>query len=195
MRKCIESDKDKVISIISESFDSNPSVNRVIKNDQNRKERIRALSDYAFKTAISRQGVYISSDEEGVAICYKYNHKKNGVLDYWNQLLLVVKAIGINRVWNIMKRDSFINAQRPKSGDYLYFWFFGVTNKGKGQIAAKELKDLIFKESLTSGLPIYLETSVLKNKRVYERYQFETYYEWIDEKSNDILWFMRKMPQ
>ena len=146
MRKCTKADRSKVIAIIAESFDANPSVNRVIKNDGKRKERIRALADYSFKTALIRNGAFISSDEQGVALCYQYDLKKEGISDYLNQVQLVTKAIGVGRVLDIMKRDAYIKSKRPKDGNYLYFWFLGITDKGKGGIAIRELKEYLFTE-------------------------------------------------
>lgn len=195
MRQCCKADKQKVIAIITESFDTNPSVNRVIKNDAKRKQRIEALADYSFKTALSRNGAYLSSDEQGVALCYQYNFKKEGLVDYLHQIQLVRKAIGFGRVLDIMKRDSYFKLKRPADGNYLYFWFLGITDKGKGGIAIRELKEHLFAESSIKNLPIYLETSVPKNKRVYERYGFETYHEWKDPKTADVIWLMKRMPQ
>lgn len=192
MRKANISDEKLIIEIISESFIHNPSVLSVIKNDNKKKQRIAELAKYAFRTAVRREGIYISSDNEGVAICYKYNAKKESLIDYWNQLNLVIKSIGISRVFKILKREEFVKKFRPVSGEYLYFWFFGVKNKGKGKSAAMELKDAIIKESLNKKLPIYLETSVEKNKSVYERYGFEVYHKWKNESENMTLWFMRK---
>jgi len=192
MRKANISDEKLIIEIISESFIHNPSVLSVIKNDSKKKQRIAELAKYAFRTAVRRKGVYISSDNEGVAICYKYNEKKESIVDYWNQLNLVVKSIGINRIFKILKREGYVKKFRPASGDYFYFWFFGVTNKGKGKGAAIELKDAIIKESLNKALPIYLETSVEKNKSVYERYGFKVYHKWNNDSENMTLWFMKK---
>lgn len=192
MRKANISDEKLIIEIISESFIYNPSVLSVIKNDNKKKQRIAELAKYAFRTAVRRNGVYISSDNEGVAICYKYNAKKESLIDYWNQLNLVIKSIGFSRVFKILKREGYVKKFRPVSGEYFYFWFFGVTNMGKGKGAAMELKDAIIKESLNKKLPIYLETSVEKNKSVYERYGFEVYHKWKNDSENMTLWFMRK---
>ena len=59
--------------ILSKSFENNPSVNWVVKEDKRRLQRIRELCKYSFKTALYRKGAYISSNEKGVALCYKYN--------------------------------------------------------------------------------------------------------------------------
>jgi hypothetical protein len=192
MRKAVSSDQKLIIDIITESFIHNPSVLSVVKNDHKIKHRIAELAKYAFKTAVKRNGVYISSDNQGVAICYKYNEKKESFTDYWNQLNLAIKSIGLSRVIKILKREGYVKNFRPKTGDYLYFWFFGVSNKGKGRGAALELKDAIIKESINKELPIYLETSVEKNKIVYERYGFEVYHTWYNQSEKMTLWFMKR---
>lgn len=193
MRKANKSDKKKFVNIIAESFDTNPSVNWVIKNDHKREKRIRAVAEYAFDTALIRDGAYISSDETGIALCYNINHKGNIILDYINQIKLIFSAIGINRIYEVLKREAYIKKIRP-STDFLYFWFFGVTEEGKGKGAAKELKDYIFNLSDKNELPIYLETSVKRNKAVYLRYNFELYHTWEVKERGIVLWLMRRYP-
>jgi len=186
--------KQKVMEVITESFDSNPSVNSVIKNDGKRKQRIKALSDYSFETSLMRDGVYVSCDGEGVALCYKYNLKKESFRDYLNQVKLVVRAISLSRVLSVMKREAYVKSLRPASGEFLYFWFLGVSNKARGTNAAWELKEMIFNDADNNKLPIYLETSVEKNKRVYQRFGFEVYHIWESKDLRTTLWFMRRMP-
>lgn len=176
MRTATKQDKSLVIEIIAESFYTNPSVNMVIKQDSKKTKRIRALANYSFKTALRRNGVFISDDNKGVAICYKYNIKKEGIADYWNQMVLAFAAIGVRRVGKVLSRESHFKQQRPSDGNFLYFWFLGVVNSGKGRGAAIELKNGLLSKSAKEKLPIYLETSVTQNKRVYERYGFETYH-------------------
>ena len=76
--------------------------------------------------------------------------------------------------------------------EHLYFWFLGV-EKG-GNKAVFEIKDQIFQWSEEKKLPILLETSVIRNRKVYERYGFEVYHTWDDSGNGNTLWFMRRMP-
>ena len=187
--------RKQIIDVLTEAFDANPSVNWVIKNDAKRKKRIRVLSEYAYKTCKARDGVYLSSNKQGVALCYNYFCKKEGIADYWNQLILAINAIGLSRIGEVLKRESYIKKHRDNKGDFLYFWFFGVSDKGRGSDAAKTLKDDVFRSADEQQLPIYLETSVAKNKRVYERYGFVNYHTWRVEKQGIELWFMKRPPQ
>lgn len=195
MRKGTKSDKETVINIILDAFDNNPSVNWVVKDDHKKEYRFKELASYAFETALARDGILLSDDETGIALIYQFNFKKESLIDYWNQLKLAIKAIGLARIPMVLKRQAYINSQRPKSSDFLYFWFFGVNSNGKGQGAAYELQKAIYKESKDKNLPIYLETSIRKNRIVYERYGFETYHTWKVEEQGLELWFMKRMPQ
>ncbi|UXX78288.1 hypothetical protein N7E81_13075 [Reichenbachiella carrageenanivorans] len=191
MPKATKADESLIVDIIANSFPSNPSVRSILKNDKKEPQRMRWLAKYVFKTALRRKAIFLSTDRTGVAICYKFNSHKENLLDYWNQLVLAITAIGIERIFKVIKRDHYVKSKRPASGDFLYFWFFGVSDAGKGHGAAHELKKAVFAEAEKQNLPIYLETSIAKNKRVYERYGFETYHTW-DYKSEGItLWFMR----
>ncbi|MCE7997000.1 MAG: hypothetical protein HEP71_33890 [Roseivirga sp.] len=192
MRKASPKDEPLVIQVISESFRDNPSVLSVIKNDHKREKRIQALARYAFKTGLPRKGVWISSDEQAVAICYAKNRHKENIRDLRNQLVFAIKGIGLNRVLAVMKREAQMNKRRPQHHDYMYFWFFGVSNTGKGQGGTRELKEAIFQEADSHHLPILVETSVEKNKRVYERYGFTTYSTWHNKEENLTLWFMQR---
>ncbi|HCX22392.1 MAG: hypothetical protein CMB80_22395 [Flammeovirgaceae bacterium] len=185
------SQREQVIAIIEESFHNNPSVISVI--NPKKKNSLKALAQYAYDTAKTRNGVILSSNQEAVAICYPYNYKKEGLADIWNQVLLVLNCIGLRRVPDVLRREAYVKKMRPKDGKFLYFWFFGATTTGKKTSAARELKDKIFDWSSKENLPIYLETSVPRNKSVYEYYGFETYHEW-NQPNGGTLYFMRRNP-
>ena len=192
MRIAEKADQKLVVGIITESFIDNPSVISVItEREKGKKYRLSGLAKYVFKTAHRRKGVFISNDEKAVAVCYQYNAKKESLFDYWNQVILAVSVVGLSRVIKVLKREAYIKKKRPKSGNFLYFWFFGVTKDGQGKGAASELWKAVLKEAESKSLPIYLETSVEKNKTVYQRFGFELYHTWHNNKKNMTLWFMK----
>ena len=187
-------DEKYAVDIITQAFDTNPSVNWVVKNDTRRRKRIRALARYSFRNALRNNGAYFSSAKNGIALCYQINHNKFSLAEYWNQLILVITAIGPGRIGKVLKRESYIDTIRPKNEDYLYFWFYGVKPGNHNSGDASELKDDIFRIADEKQLPIYLETSVEKNMRVYSRYGFELYHTWNVEDRGIKLYFMRRMP-
>ena len=83
MRKATRRDMHKVVSILSMAFDRNPGVNWMIRNGGDHGKKIRSMMTYAFIKALIRDGVFISSNEKGVALCFKYNFQKFSLSIYW----------------------------------------------------------------------------------------------------------------
>lgn len=180
--------KERVVEIITRTFDKNPSVNSVIGEHGNRKRKLARLANYAYYKSKNRDGLFVSENGRGAALCFMStsNPKMN-----WNEMFAEFRfavSLPINKVFQALRRESYLKKHRLQS-DHLYFWFFGVENNG-GR-AAFELKDVIFKIAEKNNLPILLETSVARNKLIYERYGFEVYHEWVDE-NGTLLWFMCK---
>lgn len=192
MRPATRKDAQKSIDIIARSFATNPSILWVIKQDRKQAARIVALARYSFYTALLRKGAYLSDNGHGVALCYRASVKGPLLPGIWNQLVLAVRAIGLLRIGIVLKRQAYVQAQMPKNMDYLYFWFFGVDPLHRGQGDAAELKNEVFSMARKENLPIYMETSVEKNRRVYEHYGFNCYHTWKVDKPAINLYFLRK---
>lgn len=178
--------KKDSVRIIADTFDANPSVNIVIGDKGNRKKKIRRLADYAFVKALNRKGAYLSDNKMGTALCFASNEKTFSLSEIYYEVRFAF-SIPIKKVFQTLKRESYIKKHRIE-GDHLYFWFLGV-QKGGGQ-AGFEMKDYLFALSEKEGLPIILETSVKRNKDIYERYGFKVYHEWADSGGGKRLWFM-----
>lgn len=179
-------DKKDSVRIIAETFDANPSVNIVIGEGGNRRKKISRLADYAFVKALNRNGAYLSDNKKGTALCFKSSASALSVREIYLELRFAF-SIPIKKVFQTLKRESYIKKHRIES-EHLYFWFLGV-EKGGGK-AGFELKDYLFELSRKEQLPIILETSVARNRHIYERYGFRVYHEWADSGDGMTLWFM-----
>ncbi|MBU6206031.1 MAG: GNAT family N-acetyltransferase [Bacteroidetes bacterium] len=175
MRQATNQDKEKVIDIISEAFKDNARVNWVVKQDGKKQQRIRELIRYAFETVFPRNGVFISSNEKAVALCYRMNLKPNSLYDYYIKLRLGIKSMSPERISYVMKRQSAISAQRPSDGNYFYFWFLAVEKEERGRGAGWELSHHMFEMSRKEKIPILAETSDERTCRIYQRFGFTLY--------------------
>ncbi len=193
MRKATKADKEKVIDIICKTFDKAPGINWMLRKSRNRQKQIKTLADYAFIKAYLREGAFISSNEKGVALCYKFNYKVFSIKELLYEIRFTLLSVIIKYIPKIFKLEGYKKSRRLKSGEYLYFWFFGVLNNGDD--AGFELKNAIFKKAFEENLPIYAETSMKRNKIIYERYGFETFHYWTDESVNLQYWFMKWEPK
>lgn len=190
------SDKNYVVEIIEKSMCHLPGVKWVIGDHPVKgSRRMHNLAEYIFEVAYRRSGIILSKDRNGVAILCR----SNATLNWWQELLLKIKFVtlccGLGRVAEMKERDDYIRSQRPVNREFLYFWVFSVLpGARKFGAAASELKDEILRISDELNMPVYLETSLPQNKRVYERYGFTVYHEWNVKKRGFTLWFMKREP-
>jgi len=192
MKKAIKSDKEKVVRIICESFDKNPHVNYIIKNDAKRNKRMAAMASYAFEFGMRRNGVNLTDDGLGVAIIFQNNKIKVSLYEYWLQLGLVFKAFSIFRAFKVDKLESLIKKNRASNVEFLYLWFFGVADEALGTNDARDLMNYIFKLSYDMELPIYLETTIKRNNIIYKRFGLEDYKILDTGIGNLTFWFMKR---
>jgi len=76
MRKAELADKGRIISIWSEAFYDNKSVNHILQNDGHKKDRIRYLMGYSFEQCRRSGEVYVSDDGDGCALVQYFDRKK-----------------------------------------------------------------------------------------------------------------------
>lgn len=193
MFKSEKKHRNKAISIIQEALIDNNSMNWVLKDDKKKQDRLFVLAEYLFDSGMERQGVYLSEDAEAIAICCQLSHKINFIKKIKLQLKLVFLGIGFSKIKQVMKRQKYLYSLKPKT-DYLYFWLFAASDAGKGTKSTYELQKGIYKLSKDKNLPIYLETSIRKNRVVYERFGFEVYHTWKIDNQEFDMWFMKRNP-
>ena len=61
-------DKYLIIDILTRSFDTNKSVNYVVKQDKKRESRIRKIMDYSFEACWASGEIFLTSDKKGVVL-------------------------------------------------------------------------------------------------------------------------------
>ena len=184
MPKASSEQKERVLEVLSNSFRNNLSVDSVISSQRDKLSQIDALVNYAYWKARNRNGVFISEDERGVALCFRSDQQRFNLKDLVAEFSFV-RAISFKNAIQAMNREIEIKRRRI-SDPHLYFWFFGAEPGGND---ARELKNEIFRWSEKTKLPILAETSVPRNKEIYQRFGFKVYDEFRD-KNGTILWMM-----
>lgn len=176
MIKATLNDKPLVIDILCQAFDANQSVNYVVKQDQKRTKRIKALMDYSFDICYRFGDIYLSDDKQACALLVYPNQQKTNLIAIILDIQLMFNCIGLNRIKKVLSRNSKIKSMYPKT-PMAYLWFIGVNVKQQGKgIGSSFFKELL---KLTDSLekPVYLETSMLQNLSFYKKLGFYTYKE------------------
>lgn len=187
---------DNIITIIAEAFKAVPAGNHLVKQDHKRDARYLKLGAYVYHNAVQKNGVYLSSNKQGIAVCYITNPLKatKSLRNLWNDLKFAFSVSGIKNALAIAKRQKYIKAQHPKDTPFMYWEFTGVNPNYQGMDSATfsmgELRDQVYNDAHERQLPIYTETSIRKNMIVYRRYGFDIYHEWIMP-DGSTMWFLK----
>jgi len=169
-------DKDRIVNILTKSFDDNKSVNYIIKQDNKRAERIKKLMEYSFDVCHSFGDVFLSDDKNGCALILLPDKKKNNLQTILADVRLINSSMGFSNVKKAMDRESKIKKLQPKELLY-YLWFIGVDPEQQQRGIGSTLMNDVIKEGLAKQRTICLETSTSKNIPWYEKFGFKIYNE------------------
>ncbi|WP_218330740.1 GNAT family N-acetyltransferase [Hydrotalea lipotrueae] len=176
MKKAQRDDKNLVVDILTKSFDTNLSVNYIIKQDSKRERRIQALMDYSFEICTAFGDVFISDDNNACALIVYPDKKKATLRSTMLDIKLILQAVGFGNISKTLKREKLISSIQPKI-QMAYLWFIGVDPGAQGKGIGSKLLQEIIDYSNNNNRPIYLETSTVKNLPWYEKFGFEIYNE------------------
>ena len=77
MTRASNTDKEKIVNILTDSFDDNKSVNYIIKQDVKRKQRIKRLMEYSYDVCNLFGEVFVTEDKNGCALLIYPEKKRN----------------------------------------------------------------------------------------------------------------------
>lgn len=166
-----KNDIPMLIKILTPPFSTNLSVNRCVKQDGKRLQRIENQIRYISKISIRNNFAFVNTTKTGAVLCNLSNGRKSNILD---NLYFIFRVSGLKLGLQLLKREKMLKQLHPKS-DYCHLWFIGVENSSQGNgIGTKMIKHL--KQTChIKGLPIYLETSNSDNMKFYEKNGFNHY--------------------
>lgn len=176
MIKATDRDKQLILEILTASFDANQSVNYIIRQDNKRNKRIRALMDYSFETCRRFGDVFISSDKNACALIVYPDKRKTTFQSISLDLKLIFQCVGFKNIKKTIRRESLIKKVQPKEA-MAYLWFIGVNPTEQGKGVGSSLLAEILENSRIKNMPVYLETSTLSNLPWYKKFGFVVYHE------------------
>ncbi|QEM06202.1 GNAT family N-acetyltransferase [Mucilaginibacter rubeus] len=167
-------DKTTVIKVLISSFEDNQSVNFIIRKDEKRARRIQALMDYSYEICSLFGEVWLSDDKNACALILYPQQKRTTLKSIWLDIRLIVQAVGLSGISKALKREEKIKKLQPRE-NIAYLWFIGVDPEFQHKGIGSKLMKEIIAESNRKHLPVYLETSTLRNIPWYEVLGFHTY--------------------
>lgn len=171
MVKATLDDEDVVVDILSKSFDSNQSINFIVKQDSKRKERIEFLIRYSFFIGIQFGEIFLSNDRKSCCILLYSDKKKTTFHSVIWDVKLLFRSIGLRKLNLVLQREFQLKKFHPKK-PFVHLWYIGVLPEYQGEKKGSFLlKNVLgFCEKLSKS--VYLETSTLRNLPFYKKFGF-----------------------
>ncbi len=174
MIKATLNDKVIIVDILTQSFETNQSVNYIIKQDKLKTTRLKQLINYSFEVCLLNGEVYLSDDKVACALCLFPEKKGNKFKKLLLDLGLVIKVTGLSKLSKAIKRETAIAKAMPHLPLY-HIWYIGVKpmSQGKGH-GSRLLQDIIDRASELNRTAV-LETSTERNIPWYTKFGFKVY--------------------
>ena len=177
MRKDNDIDKELIVTILSNAFNANRSVNYIIKQDAKRFERIRNLMSYSYELCAIFGKVYLSDDKTACALVMYPDKKKASLKTSLMDIGLIFSSIGLANVVKAIKREAKIAKQHPANVSLSYLWFIGVDSYLQNKGTGTNLLKCIIADAIKDKRMLCLETSTERNIPWYKKNGFEIYNE------------------
>jgi len=187
--------KERIIGLLADCFDTNKTVNWIVKQDTKRKQRIHDLMDYSFEACLDSEQIWLSDDRNGVIICSMSDDKLPFLEEAYLTARFILKVTGIDRIGKILRRERYVNSFHPQEEEFLYIWFIAVDKSQQGKGIGGKMLQMVMDKSNMEQIPVYLETSTQRNLNFYLKHGFEVYH--VSEKKmfGYELYFLRKLPE
>lgn len=186
-----KTDREIIISIVTRAFEQNPRAQAMMKK-KNPSRSVRLMTEYAYQLVEKFDGIYLSEDKTTVLFYYKKSQYKRGLIDYLRYGKMFMKAIRPSQLFPTLKREKHIVSLRPNYEDYIYVWVLGSVPDNKSLKGLADIRDHLFGLSEKLQLPILIETTVEKVRKLYRYVGFEEYHKWEDTEAGIDVWFLER---
>jgi len=186
-----QTDREIIISIVTRAFEQNPRAVAMMKK-KNPARSVRLMTEYAYQLVDKFDGIYLSKDKTTVLFYYKKSQYKRGLIDYIRYGKMFMQAIRPSQLFPTLKREKYIVSLRPDYKDYIYVWVLGSVPDNKSLKGLSDIRDHLFGMSEKLQLPILIETTVEKVRKLYRYVGFEEYHKWEDSEAGITVWFLER---
>ena len=161
--------------IIKETLVDNRSVIFSIGSKGFFRFKVWLVAHFLHSEAIRNKGVFIDSKNEGIICFFEAKSKRSAALTF--ELPLILFGIGPLRIVRVWLRKREVQRFHSQWENYIHCSYLAVRKSARGHGAIFELRNALFQFQQEKQLPILIETTIEKNKRVYERIGFRVHEE------------------
>jgi GNAT superfamily N-acetyltransferase len=173
MKRATLADVDLIKNILLVSFKDDPHVNFLLEESKNER-KLNILIDYAVDQTFRRGEIYLSDDNNGVALWDFERNEKMSLHYIWRNLAFLIR-IGIKSVIRIVKSEAQIHNNFRKYPRYCHLYMIGVLPEAQGKGLASTLMNPMLQWMKERSIPVFLETANLRNVGIYKKKGFKIF--------------------
>lgn len=163
------------LEILKETLVDNRSVLFSIGSRGFFRFKVCLVTHFLYSEASRNNGVFIDSKNEGIIFFFESKDKRSASFIF--ELGLIIFGIGPLRILRVWQRKREVKGFHSQWENFIHCSYLAVRKSARGHGAIFELRDALFQFQQEKQLPILIETTIEKNKRVYERIGFRVHEE------------------
>jgi ribosomal protein S18 acetylase RimI-like enzyme len=173
MRRATRADVDLIENILLVTFKNDPHVNFLLEESKNER-KLNILIEYVVDQTFRQGEIYLSDDNNGVALWDFERNEKMSFHYIWRNLAFLIR-IGINPVIRIVKSEAHIHNNFRKYPRYCHLYMIGVLPEAQGKGLASTLMNPMLQSMKEKSIPVFLETANLRNVDIYKKKGFKVF--------------------
>lgn len=173
MRRATLADVDLIKNILLVSFKNDPHVNKLLEESKNER-KLDILIDYVVDQTFRRGEIYLSDDNNAVALWDFEGNEKMSIHYIWRNLAFLIR-IGIKSVIRIVKSEAHIHNNFRNDPRYCHLYMIGVLPEAQGKGLASTLMNPMLQRMEEKSIPVFLETANLRNVDIYKKKGFKVF--------------------
>jgi GNAT superfamily N-acetyltransferase len=173
MKRATLAEVDLIKNILLVSFKNDPHVNFLLEESKNAR-KLHILMDYVVDQTFRRGEIYLSDDNNGVALWDFESNEKMSLHYIWRNLAFLIR-IGIKSVIRIVKSEAHIHKNFRKYPRYCHLYMIGVLPEAQGKGLASTLMNPMLLWMKEKSIPVFLETANPRNVGIYKKKGFRIF--------------------
>lgn len=187
MKKVKSEEMGRVVDVLTKSFDQEPLMNWMIKQDEQRPERLSRILTVAANVAAPYKESYLSDCGSGATIWFPPG-KKPSPWGLVQMLALLVRDSGIRRLPQTLKVLGDVEKMHREKDFYL-LWYIGVVPNMQRRGIGSGLIAPMLQKAKEEKVKVYVETADPANLPFYQRNVFSIYDQY-EIPDGPKIWFL-----
>jgi ribosomal protein S18 acetylase RimI-like enzyme len=173
MKRATRADVDLIKNNLLVSFKNDPHVSFLLEESKNER-KLDILIDYVVDQTFRQGEIYLSDDNNGVALWDFERNEKMSLHYIWRNLAFLFR-IGIKSVIRIVKSEAHIHNNFRKYPRYCHLYMIGVLPEAQGKGLASTFMNPMLQTMKAKSIPVFLETANLRNVVIYKKKGFKIF--------------------